>query len=290
MSDSEDILKFTEELIHCETRHHLSDVERAILTTVLEGSRKTYEEIAKECGYSPKYVRQHIASNLWQSLSQALNQKITKFNAKAILEHVATHQETIDQAALSMTSSMLPSPLTSANKEENILLVDDEPENLTLLSDMLEEQGYEVQQAINGTIALQAISLTLPDLILLDICMPDMDGYTLCQKLKADSKTQAIPVIFVSALDESWDKVKAFSMGGGDYITKPYKVIEVLARVENQLKIKRLQQALIEKDLQLQEALQKLEIITEKYESATSVNTRTSAPQLRTEGEEHRVV
>ena len=146
--------------------------------------------------------------------------------------------------------------------------MDDEPENLTLLSDMLEEQGYEVQQAINGTIALQAISLTPPDLILLDICMPDTDGYTLCQRLKADAKTQAIPVIFVSALDDSWDKVKAFSMGGGDYITKPYKVIEVLARVENQLKIKRLQQALREKDLQLQEALKKLRIMTEKYESA----------------------
>lgn len=278
MSDFEDTLKFTEELIHRETGHHLSNLERTILTTALEGSRKTYEEIATECGYSPKYVRQQIAPKLWQSLSQVLDQKITKFNAKAILEHLVHHQKTVGQSSSSITSSMLPSHPTSATKEENILLVDDKPENLTLLSDMLEEQGYEVQQAINGTIALQAISLTPPDLILLDICMPDMDGYTLCQRLKADAKTQDIPVIFVSALDESWDKVKAFSMGGGDYITKPFKVIEVLARVENQLKIKRLKEALREKDLQLQEALQKLKIMTEKYESANLINKNPSSP------------
>ena len=135
-------------------------------------------------------------------------------------------------------------PVVKSLAAANILLVDDQPKNLRLLSDLLEEQGYEVQQAINGAVALQAVALDKPDLILLDIHMPEMDSYIVCQHLKADLTTQDIPVIFVSALDEGWDEVKAFSVGGSDYITKPFKVVEVLARVENQLKIQQLQQSL----------------------------------------------
>ncbi|NEP84343.1 MAG: response regulator [Okeania sp. SIO3B3] len=162
---------------------------------------------------------------------------------------------------LSVTSSVI----SPTSEKGNILLVDDQPENLKLLSDLLEEQGYEVQQAINGVIALQAVAAGSPDVILLDIHMPELDGYTVCQKLKAHPQTQDIPVIFVSALDETWDKVKAFSVGGSDYITKPFKTVEVLARVENQLKVRHLQlkvksleQQLEEKNQQLQQLLQKL--------------------------------
>jgi diguanylate cyclase (GGDEF)-like protein len=136
------------------------------------------------------------------------------------------------------------------------LLVDDQPANLDLLSNLLEEQGYEVRQAIRGTVALQAVASAQPDLILLDINMPELDGYTVCQRLKADAQTKDIPVIFVSALDEAWDKVKAFSVGGVDYITKPFKVIEVLARVENQLKIRYLQCQLQSQNAQLHQEVQ----------------------------------
>jgi diguanylate cyclase (GGDEF)-like protein len=98
-----------------------------------------------------------------------------------------------------------------------------------------------------------------PDLILLDIHMPEMDGYSVCQQLKADPKTKEVPVIFISAVDEAWDKVKAFSVGGVDYITKPFKVVEVLARVKNQLAIQALQQELKAQKAQLQQAIHELQ-------------------------------
>ena len=131
--------------------------------------------------------------------------------------------------------------------------MDDQPQNLRLLSDLLEEQGYEVQEAINGPVALQAVSAGVPDLILLDIHMPEMDGYTVCQQLKASPQTREVPVIFISAVDEAWDKLKAFSVGGADYITKPFKVVEVLARVKSQLAVHQLQRHLRTQNVQLQE-------------------------------------
>ena len=262
MSNFEELLAFAEELIYGKSGNYLSDLQRTILFTTLQGSRKTYEQIAEECGYSPKYVKQDIAPKLWQLFSQTLEQKITKSNVKAILEHQMRHQlplvEYPDPVALSSVSS----PAPKSNEKGNILLVDDQPENLKLLSDLLEEQGYEVQQAINGVVALQAIAIACSDVILLDINMPELDGYTVCQKLKANPQTQDIPVIFISAFDQTWDKVKAFSVGGSDYITKPFKTVEVLARVENQLKVRRLQLQLQEKNRQLQQALQQLEKIT----------------------------
>lgn len=123
----------------------------------------------------------------------------------------------------------------------NILIVDDTPNNLRLLSSMLTQQGYEVRSAISGAVALMAVRTVHPDLILLDINMPKMGGYEVCEQLKANAQTQEIPVIFLSALSEAIDKVRAFQVGGVDYITKPFQVEEVLARVENQLTLRRLQ-------------------------------------------------
>lgn len=135
----------------------------------------------------------------------------------------------------------------------NILIVDDTPNNLRLLSTTLTEQGYKVRSVINGSMALMGVQAAPPDLILLDIKMPDMDGYEVCQHLKADEQTREIPVIFISALDEVFDKVKAFSIGGVDYITKPFQLEEVLARVENQLKLRRLQAQLQAQNHRLQQ-------------------------------------
>ncbi len=132
----------------------------------------------------------------------------------------------------------MSSDRTSSTKG-NILVVDDVPEKWQLLSSVLAEQGYEVRRVINGTFALSAAHSDLPDLILLDITMPDLDGYEVCQQLKASVATREIPVIFLSALDEGLDKVKAFRVGGADYITKPFQTEEVIARVENQLTIVR---------------------------------------------------
>lgn len=126
----------------------------------------------------------------------------------------------------------------------NILIVDDIPDNIRLLATILTERGYEVGKARNGQMALMSVKTDPPDLILLDINMPNMNGYEVCQHLKSDDQTQHIPVIFISALDEVWDKVKAFNVGGVDYITKPFHDEEVLARVANQLQIQALQNAL----------------------------------------------
>jgi signal transduction histidine kinase/DNA-binding response OmpR family regulator len=117
----------------------------------------------------------------------------------------------------------------------NILIVDDALDNLNLLHATLTQQGYEVRKALNGSMALMGVQAAPPDLILLDIRMPDMDGYEVCQRLKASEVTRDIPIIFLSALDESLDKVRAFSLGAADYITKPFQTEEVLARIENQL-------------------------------------------------------
>jgi len=124
---------------------------------------------------------------------------------------------------------------------QRILIVDDQPRNLRLLEKMLHGQAYYVQTVLTGTDALQAVRLWQPDLILLDVMMPEMDGYTVCQRLKADAQTARIPVIFLSALGEVQDKLKGFNAGGVDYITKPFKLQEVLARVETHLALQRLQ-------------------------------------------------
>ena len=120
----------------------------------------------------------------------------------------------------------------------NILIVDDTLANLRLLSTMLSNHNYKVRSVINGQMALMGIQAAPPDLILLDIMMPDMDGYEVCQQLKANPQTLDIPVIFLSSLNEILDKSKAFAVGGVDYITKPFQVEEVLIRVENQLTIR----------------------------------------------------
>ena len=133
-------------------------------------------------------------------------------------------------------------PLPAEPKD--ILIVDDMPDNLRLLSTMLTCYGYHVRKAINGQLALQGAEISPPDLILLDINMPKMNGYQVCEKLKLSEKTKDIPVIFISALDDVMEKVKAFEVGGVDYITKPFQIEEVLARVQNQLSLRLLQSQL----------------------------------------------
>ena len=134
--------------------------------------------------------------------------------------------------------------MTTLAVPENILLVDDSPANLRLLSQILGERGYGVRAATSGPRALASIEITAPDLILLDIRMPEMDGYEVCQQLKANPKTADIPILFISALDEIQDKMRAFSIGAVDYITKPFQLEEVVARVETHLALRRLQRNL----------------------------------------------
>ena len=134
----------------------------------------------------------------------------------------------------------------------DILIVDDTTENLTVLRQMLTANGYRVRPAINGEIALKTIQTSLPDLILLDIMMDGMDGFEVCRRLKSDAMAKDIPVIFISALNGTIDKVKAFQIGGVDYITKPFQVEEVLARVETHMKLHHMQKQVEEQNVRLQ--------------------------------------
>lgn len=145
----------------------------------------------------------------------------------------------------------------------NILIVDDTPINLKILSKILSSQGYKVREALSGKIALIAIDQSPPDLILLDINMKDMNGYELCSQLKSNPITCEIPIIFISALDDVSAKVKAFEVGGADYITKPFKSQEVLARIENQIKIWQLQKQLTEQNIQLQKIAEREKLLSQ---------------------------
>jgi adenylate cyclase len=152
----------------------------------------------------------------------------------------------------------MTSPLPHVSRGE-ILVVDDNPANLTLLSGMLTEGGYEVRPALNGALALRASLASPPDLILLDVNMPGLNGYDVCRELKSAGSTRDIPVIFISALDAIGDKVMAFEAGGVDYVTKPFQVREILARVETQLTLVRQRRRIEEKQRELDERYRQIE-------------------------------
>lgn len=138
-------------------------------------------------------------------------------------------------------------------KGTDILIVDDTPDNLRVLSSILIARGCKVRKALSGKMALTICQTTLPDLILLDVMMPSMDGYETCVALKAKERTCQIPVIFISALSDVMDKVKAFEVGGADYITKPFQVEEVAARIAHQLTIKQLTEELRRSNAELEQ-------------------------------------
>ncbi len=152
----------------------------------------------------------------------------------------------------------------------DILIVDDTPANLRLLSGMLGKQGYKMRLAPNGKLALKSAKSAPPDLILLDIKMPGMNGYEVCEQLKADPRTCDIPIIFISALDQAENKVKAFTAGGVDYVTKPFQLEEVLARVETHLALRQLHRRLQAANVELARRLEELEIRNEELQTALS--------------------
>lgn len=151
-----------------------------------------------------------------------------------------------------------------------ILVVDDVPDNLRLLTAAFKGQGYDVRCAANGAMALTAVQNVSPDVILLDIRMAGLDGHAVCEKLKASHRVQDVPILFLSASDDVNDKIKAFEIGGADYITKPFQIGEVLARVHHQLNIRNLKQRLEEQNINLQREISR--------KAATSSPTQTPAP------------
>ncbi len=153
-----------------------------------------------------------------------------------------------------------------------ILIVDDSPEIFYLLESILIERGYAVRVALDAALALESAQSAPPDLILLDIMLPDMDGYEVCQQLKADDRTRDIPVIFLSVLDAVFDEVKAFSLGAVDYITKPVEADEVLAHIKTHLTLQNLQRRLQETNARLQQEIEEHKQTEEQFRKlATAV-------------------
>jgi signal transduction histidine kinase len=132
-----------------------------------------------------------------------------------------------------------------------ILIVDDTPANISVLMAFLEKNEFDVMVAEDGAMALQTVQYSNPDLILLDIMMPNMDGYEACEKLKKDPKTMNIPIIFMTALSDTGEKVKGLELGAVDFITKPFKNEEVLARIRTHISLIQTQQELLDKELEL---------------------------------------
>jgi len=162
------------------------------------------------------------------------------------------------------------------NHKGSILVVDDTLDNLRLLNDLLTRAGYLVRPVPNGKMALSTAQADLPDLVLLDVMMPGMDGFEVCQQLKADEKTAEVPVIFLSALSDLMDKVKAFSAGGVDYIIKPFQAEEVLMRVHTHITIRHLQQSLEEKNAQLELEISERKRAQEELERLASTDPLTN--------------
>jgi diguanylate cyclase (GGDEF)-like protein len=154
----------------------------------------------------------------------------------------------------------------------SILVVDDTLDNLRLLNDLLTREGYIVRPVPDGRMALTSAQVEPPDLILLDIMMPGMDGYEVCQRLKADERTAETPVIFLSALGDVMDKIKAFGAGGVDYILKPFQLEEVMIRVKTHLTIRRLQKTLEEKNAQLELEIAERKFAQEELERLASTD------------------
>lgn len=150
----------------------------------------------------------------------------------------------------------------------DILAIDDTPENLQLLSQLLSDRNYKVRSVTKGRTALRAAQAAPPDLILLDINMPGMDGYEVCEQLKANHTTREIPVIFISALGETLDKVRAFQVGGVDFVSKPFQVEEVIARIETHLQLCALRQQLQTQNQQLQQEIRDRQRAQETFTKA----------------------
>jgi PAS domain S-box-containing protein len=159
---------------------------------------------------------------------------------------------------------------TSDRQKGDIQIVDDIPENMDVLALMLTKVGHEVRMAISGELALKSVRADPPDLILLDIMMPGMSGFDVCEQLKADERTRDIPVIFISAVDDTFDKVKGFMLGGVDYITKPFQEEEVLVRVRTHFKLRNMQKRLENKNLRLRDEINERKRAEEKLQKLSS--------------------
>lgn len=184
-------------------------------------------------------------------------------NPNPLMSEITQHTSMPDSTHSTLNPSLAPSFVSAADPlldspQPSLLIVDDIPDNIRFLSKFLMAEGYEVRKATSGAMALRAIAALPPDLILLDVNMGEMNGYELCAKLKENPDTQHIPIIFLSAGSDALDKVKAFKVGGSDYITKPFQLEEVLVRIQTQLMLRSLQESQKTQNQKLRQTLEDL--------------------------------
>ncbi|MEG4986988.1 response regulator [Microcoleus sp. BR0-C5] len=234
----EQALEFIESALESKTSKPLNFLEQEILKAAWKNA--TYSAVADSLYLSVGHIKDS-SSLLWQRLSDVMGEKVTKNNFRSLLEKQNTTSaiaHTKDEGELMAMGAAETSEINQLETPKgNILIVDDLPENLHFLTEIMTKNGYKVRCVTNGTMALRTVRNHPPDAILLDIKMPDMDGYQVCEALKSDENTSEIPIIFLSALDQVFDKVKAFKVGGVDYISKPFQPEEVLVRLETQVTI-----------------------------------------------------
>lgn len=232
----QEALEFIEARLNSQTSKPLNFMEKEILKAAWEN--ENYSVIADSLYLSVGHIKD-LASLLWHRVSDVMAEKVTKHNFRSLLEK----QNNTNGNANTQSNRELAVPFPGRKIDElgtykgNILIVDDFPENLHFITEVLTKHGYKVRCVTNGSMALRTVRNHPPDAMLLDIKMPDMDGYQVCEALKSDEKTSEIPIIFLSALDQVFDKVKAFKVGGVDYISKPFEPEEVLVRLETQVTI-----------------------------------------------------
>ncbi|MEG4319526.1 MULTISPECIES: response regulator [unclassified Microcoleus] len=260
----EEALEFVETALESKRGKPLSLLEQEILKACWENT--TYGAVADSLYLSVGHIKD-LASLLWQRLSDAMGEKVTKNNFRPLLDKQSGATAMVGAKGKEAPIAPADTGESEVNPSEtpkgNILIVDDLIENLQFLTKVLNKHGYKVRSVTNGKMALRTIHNHPPDVILLDIKMPEMDGYEVCEALKVDENTSEIPVIFLSALDEVLDKVKAFQVGGIDYITKPFQSEELIARIQTQLTIQQQKHQLRK---QIEEHQQTAEIL---YQSRT---------------------
>ncbi|MBE9144301.1 response regulator [Planktothrix mougeotii] len=243
----EEAVRFVDSTLESKIGKKLTLTEKNILKAAW--NNETYSNVAETLYLSIGHIKD-LASRLWQRLSDTFREKITKNNFRRLIEELYVTQTFPEEKIVENDTD------ESLTSKGNILIIGDLIPNLQLLTEVLSKRGYKVCSVPNGKMGLTTIHKHLPDVILLNIKMPEMDGYEICQILKADEVTSEIPVIFLSGLDEIIDKAKAFQVGGVDLITQPFQPEEVIGRIQTQLTIQQQKKQLKEQIKQHQQTVE----------------------------------
>jgi CheY-like chemotaxis protein len=230
----------------------LASAERQILQAAW--NNKTYAKIADNVYLTESYIKD-MAYRLWKQLSQILQFKLTKSNFREIMEN---HDFQIKNHTTIFQQVINEYDISDDQYTGIILIVDDVKDNLRFLSDILQPHGYQTRCVTTASLALKVVKSVVPDIILLDIKMPKIDGYQLCELLKSNENLVDVPIIFLSALHDINDKIRAFEVGGVDYITKPFHPEEVILRVRSQMILQAQKKQLLEEISQHQETVEVL--------------------------------